>query len=110
MKLLSVLMLSFMLGLPAFAHGGGLNAQGCHNNRKTGDYHCHRPQSSLGTKPVSRRPVNEQPQAFTRPATPAGGAFRNCAHARSAGAAPVRRGDPGYGRHLVRDNDGVGCE
>jgi hypothetical protein len=24
------------------AHGGGLNAEGCHNNRKTGDYHCHR--------------------------------------------------------------------
>lgn len=26
----------------ALAHGGGLNAEGCHNNRKTGDYHCHR--------------------------------------------------------------------
>lgn len=26
----------------ASAHPGGLNAQGCHNNRKTGDYHCHR--------------------------------------------------------------------
>lgn len=27
---------------PAAGHSGGLNAQGCHNNRKTGDYHCHR--------------------------------------------------------------------
>ena len=27
---------------PAFGHSGGLNSQGCHNNRKTGDYHCHR--------------------------------------------------------------------
>lgn len=26
----------------ARAHGGGLNKEGCHNNRKTGDYHCHR--------------------------------------------------------------------
>lgn len=26
----------------AFAHGGGLNKDGCHNNRKTGGYHCHR--------------------------------------------------------------------
>jgi hypothetical protein len=26
----------------AMAHGGGLDANGCHNNRKTGDYHCHR--------------------------------------------------------------------
>ena len=25
----------------AYSHGGGLNAEGCHNNRKTGDYHCH---------------------------------------------------------------------
>ena len=24
------------------AHGGGLNSEGCHNNHKTGDYHCHR--------------------------------------------------------------------
>ncbi|WP_036271219.1 excalibur calcium-binding domain-containing protein [Methyloversatilis universalis] len=49
------------------AHGGGLNAEGCHHNRKTGDYHCHR-------------------------------------------AAPVRAGEPGYGPHLDRDGDGIGCE
>ena len=24
------------------SHGGGLNSEGCHNNRRTGDYHCHR--------------------------------------------------------------------
>lgn len=36
--------------------------------------------------------------------------FANCDAARRAGAAPVRRGDPGYGRHLDRDGDGVGCE
>ena len=23
-------------------YGGGLDAYGCHNNRKTGGYHCHR--------------------------------------------------------------------
>ena len=26
----------------AMAHGGGLDKQGGHNNRKTGEYHCHR--------------------------------------------------------------------
>jgi len=31
-----------MLASVANAHGGGLNKDGCHNNRKTGDYHCHR--------------------------------------------------------------------
>lgn len=30
----------------ALAHPGGLNGEGCHNNRKTGDYHCHRAKSS----------------------------------------------------------------
>ncbi|MFB1100042.1 excalibur calcium-binding domain-containing protein [Terribacillus sp. JSM ZJ617] len=36
--------------------------------------------------------------------------FDNCTAAKEAGAAPVRDGDPGYGRHLDRDGDGVGCE
>ncbi|MFF0060793.1 excalibur calcium-binding domain-containing protein [Streptomyces sp. NPDC005279] len=36
--------------------------------------------------------------------------YANCAAARAAGAAPVHAGDPGYGRHLDRDGDGVGCE
>ncbi|GGQ21987.1 excalibur calcium-binding domain-containing protein [Streptomyces roseolilacinus] len=36
--------------------------------------------------------------------------YDNCSAARAAGAAPVRLGDPGYGRHLDRDGDGVGCE
>jgi hypothetical protein len=36
--------------------------------------------------------------------------YTNCTAARNAGAAPVRVGDPGYGSHLDRDGDGVGCE
>jgi hypothetical protein len=36
--------------------------------------------------------------------------FANCSAARAAGAAPVYRGEPGYGSHLDRDNDGIGCE
>ncbi|GAA2474581.1 hypothetical protein GCM10010406_08310 [Streptomyces thermolineatus] len=36
--------------------------------------------------------------------------YRNCSEARAAGAAPVRRGAPGYGSHLDRDGDGVGCD
>jgi hypothetical protein len=31
-----------VLTTPAYAHGGGLDAYGCHHNRKTGGYHCHR--------------------------------------------------------------------
>ena len=36
--------------------------------------------------------------------------YENCTAARNAGAAPVYRGQPGYGTHLDRDGDGVGCE
>jgi hypothetical protein len=36
--------------------------------------------------------------------------FENCAAARAAGAAPVHRGQPGYGPHLDGNSDGVGCE
>lgn len=34
-------LLALVPGL-VFAHGGGLDGDGCHTNRKTGDYHCHR--------------------------------------------------------------------
>jgi hypothetical protein len=37
-------------------------------------------------------------------------AYRNCAAARAAGAAPVYRGQSGYGEHLDADSDGIGCE
>lgn len=36
--------------------------------------------------------------------------YANCSEARAAGAAPVYAGEPGYGPHLDRDGDGVGCE
>ncbi|MCD9088631.1 excalibur calcium-binding domain-containing protein [Stenotrophomonas sp. SY1] len=89
------------------AHSGGLDKHGCHTNRTTGDYHCHRG----GAAPPSTVTPRLAPQriAPTRIA-PASGAFANCSEARAAGAAPVRRGEPGYGPHLDRDDDGIGCE
>ena len=36
--------------------------------------------------------------------------YANCAAARAAGAAPLRRGKPGYRSSLDRDGDGVACE
>jgi len=36
--------------------------------------------------------------------------YENCDAARAAGAAPVLEGDPGFGPHLDRDSDGIGCE
>ena len=112
MKLLRVmlLVLSAVAG-NAWAHGGGLNKDGCHNDRKSGGYHCHRGSSAA---PAEQRylPANQlAPAGYAAPSQPRSGrAFANCDEARAAGAAPVRRGQPGYGAHLDRDNDGVGCE
>lgn len=36
--------------------------------------------------------------------------YPNCGAVRAAGAAPIRRGQPGYARHLDRDGDGIACE
>ena len=39
-----------------------------------------------------------------------GWSYRNCREARAAGAAPLYRGQPGYGPHMDGDNDGIACE
>lgn len=79
------------------AYPGGLNAEGCHNNRKTGEYHCHRS--------AARQSFSQTLQALLG----AGAAFRNCTQARAAGVAPIRVDGPGYSSHLDRDGDGIAC-
>ncbi|GAB3344339.1 excalibur calcium-binding domain-containing protein [Marilutibacter aestuarii] len=109
-----ILIIASQLAWPhaAAAHSGGLNAEGCHNDRKNGGYHCHR---SPAPRPPPRddsymlqadRPSQGQGRQVNGGQT----SYANCSAARAAGAAPVRVGEPGYGRHLDRDGDGVGCE
>ncbi len=62
--------------------------------------------SPIGVNVPSRAPADS-----AAPATHNGRVYYpNCDAARAAGAAPVHRGDPGYGPHLDRDGDGVACE
>jgi len=59
----------------ASAHGGGLNSEGCHNNRKTGDYHCHgAPASPPPIRAVAPEVQEETPKARKdlQPAQPIG--------------------------------------
>lgn len=96
-----------------YAHGGGLNRDGCHHNHKTGDYHCHNGGGTAAPRqPFVPRLVPATPRHDVTPGddSRSAGAFRNCSAARAAGAAPVHRGEPGYGPHLDRDGDGIGCE
>jgi hypothetical protein len=60
-----------------WAHGGGLNAEGCHTNRKTGDYHCHRAPSA--------------PTRYTPSPTYLAPAPRTTPSARAAPTQPVER-------------------
>ena len=54
---LTLMALCLSTGSDAAAHGGGLDAQGCHNNRKTGDYHCHRTQPAVSPGPQQSNPA-----------------------------------------------------
>jgi hypothetical protein len=49
---------------PTAAHPGALNSEGCHTNRKTGDYHCHRatPASSPAGVPLGKPGVIKKSQ------------------------------------------------
>lgn len=64
-------LLSAILLVPhlASAHGGRLNREGCHNNRKTGDYHCHR---SGGEHSAPRSKFNKSTQSAIAPSAEAG--------------------------------------
>lgn len=96
----------------AIAHGGGLNAEGCHHERRTGGYHCHRGPAaapSVQRLAPALRPTTV-PRAHARERASGEVYYPNCTAARAAGAAPVRRGEPGYAPHLDRDDDGIGCE
>lgn len=102
-KLLIFAIVSLPVAVPtATGHGGGLDANGCHNDRKRGGYHCHGGGAPVRAAPSSRRTA---PNALVGQFS-----YRNCSEARAAGAAPVRRGQAGYGGHLDRDGDGIGCE
>ncbi|WP_439794823.1 excalibur calcium-binding domain-containing protein [Streptomyces agglomeratus] len=63
--------------------------------------------------PTPTRDRSEGSSSSTGGASGGGGGsvhYRNCDAAKAAGAAPVHRGDPGYGPHLDRDGDGSACE
>ncbi|MHA7291536.1 excalibur calcium-binding domain-containing protein [Arthrobacter sp. MDT3-24] len=57
-------------------------------------------------------PVVPAPAPAPAPAVkaPAAVYYANCTAARAAGAAPIYAGTPGYGTHLDRDRDGIGCD
>lgn len=77
------------------------------------DYRAENPQAMLPPPPrqAAELPSRDRPRtARPNPSPQPGSYFRNCAEARAAGAAPLRRGGPGYRPQLDADGDGIACE
>ncbi|HLO63479.1 MAG TPA: YHYH domain-containing protein [Azonexus sp.] len=85
-KKMAVIAALFMSGIGnVLAHGGGLDANGCHFKRATGEYHCHRggyvpPMQNPAQQPLQRQ---AQPNQLYSPAFsdtcytgPRGGRYR----------------------------------
>jgi hypothetical protein len=79
----------------AFGHGGGLNAEGCHINRKTGDYHCHRavpaPQSAALSKARPDPVTMAKPRVQSRTGSPSEKRAGIADEPRSASTQPAQR-------------------
>lgn len=96
-----LVVLTFLLFLcnPLFAHSGRTNSQGCHNDRKSGSYHCHAtsPKKAPATQPLKQ------------PANLACGTKRYCKEMTSCQEARFYYNQCGL-HQLDGDGDGVPCE
>lgn len=70
------------------------------------DYRAAHPRSGRRTPGFSR----DAAPVRTPAPTSTGAYFRNCKEAWAAGAAPLRRGHPGYRPEMDGDGDGIACE
>lgn len=104
-------MLCVPAALPGMAHPGGLDKTGCHHNRSTGTYHCHRKVTPPPSPTAQKNRSSLAPDA-PEPRNPPFGVPSSATAMRRAPPAPrpSAGATPGYGPHLDRDNDGVGCE
>ncbi|MFN7505107.1 MAG: YHYH domain-containing protein [Limnobacter sp.] len=74
MLILKIALTTFVavVGINAFAHGGGLNSEGCHTNRKTGDYHCHGGKSKSAGLSSNQGKQNKNFSSLTPRSLPSG--------------------------------------
>lgn len=107
MKKIFLILLVFVLVVPVFAsaHSGRTNAEGCHNNRKTGDYHCH------GKKTVAKQETKTSAKISARTVAKADYNCTDFSTYEEAQSFYERNGGPLIDPHnLDRDKDGIACE
>lgn len=97
-----LLLLLVLIPFSSFAHSGKLNAEGCHNNKKTGQYECH------------AIIVKEAKQASKKAAKTNTKSDYNCVDfttQKDAQKIFIKAGGPTLDSYdLDRDKDGVACE
>lgn len=59
-KIVFSILILLLIPLDTFAHSGGTDAEGCHKNRKTGDYHCHNKKVKLQKDKTPTPSANEK--------------------------------------------------
>ena len=64
--------------------------------------------TTVTAPPTAEKPLGLVAQPTQAPQEEA--YYKNCDAARAAGAAPIRKGEPGYRSALDRDGDGVACD
>lgn len=98
----SFLLLALLVPIASFAHAGKLNADSCHNNKKTGQYECHAIK------------VKEAKQTTKTLAKISAKGNYNCADFSSQSDAQkifIKAGGPKLDSYdLDRDRDGKACE
>lgn len=58
-KLISIITILSLFNIVIYAHSGGTNSDGCHTNRKTGEYHCHKPKRQSVYKQSDKQQIYE---------------------------------------------------
>lgn len=119
MMIRNLLLAILLVATPAYAHPGRTNSEGCHNNRKTGDYHCHNggsrssPRASFGG--LNRSGATSSPQTIQPLVSPSSsskaacGSKTRCGEMTSCAEARMYLTQCGLTR-LDGDRDGVPCE
>ena len=109
MTRLLILSLFVVIPVGAFAHSGRTNSEGCHNNTKTGGYHCHNSEDK-STDNIEVKKAKTEARAVAR----SGARDYNCSDFVSweeAQATYERAGGPLIDPYdLDRDRDEVACE
>lgn len=110
MKKLVVIIALLLVQSPVLAHGGRTNADGCHTEKATGDYHCH---GAKQARTEARNSARTEARSTTGVSCAAN--IYNCSdfstHTEAQAAYESCLLSVGFDIHgLDGDNDGEACE